>query len=193
MPRSAPDQVEASTTKERILDVALDLFVEHGFDGTSLRQIAEQLGMTKAALYYHFESKEDILMALHMRLHDFGRELLATLGNEPVTLEIWGRLLNELMDQMMAQRKIFLLHERNQAAFEKVHNKSHAQEHEDFQTWFRTVLADPGLSVHDRVRMAGAFGVVFAALFLSGDAFSSATMDELRDELHRAVDDVLQS
>ena len=32
--------------------------------------------MTKAALYYHFASKDDILMALHMRLHEFGREAL---------------------------------------------------------------------------------------------------------------------
>jgi AcrR family transcriptional regulator len=44
-------------TRQRILDVALDLFIEQGFDGTSLRQIAEQLGVTKAALYYHFEPR----------------------------------------------------------------------------------------------------------------------------------------
>ena len=53
--------------------MALDLFTEKGFDGTSLREIAERLGVTKAALYYHFASKDDILMALHMRLHEFGR------------------------------------------------------------------------------------------------------------------------
>ena len=65
--------VAPTDTRERILDVALDLFTEQGFDGTSLRQIAEQLGVTKAALYYHFESKDDILMALHLRLHEFGK------------------------------------------------------------------------------------------------------------------------
>ena len=64
---------DASSTRERILDVALELFGAQGYDGTSLRQIAEQLGVTKAALYYHFESKEDILRALHMRLHEFGK------------------------------------------------------------------------------------------------------------------------
>src|SRR6516162_5877947 len=63
----------APTTRDRILDVALDLFTEQGFDGTSLREIAERLHVTKAALYYHFESKDDILMALHMRLHEFGK------------------------------------------------------------------------------------------------------------------------
>src|SRR6516165_6389439 len=71
------------TTRDRILDVALDLFTTQGFDGTSLRQIAERLDITKAALYYHFESKDDILMALHMRLHAFGRTALIKMQQEP--------------------------------------------------------------------------------------------------------------
>src|SRR5579871_5338427 len=79
-------------TRERILDVALELFIQQGFDGTSLREIAEQLGVTKAALYYHFESKEDILMALHMRLHEFGREAVQAMGEGPVSIEQWADL-----------------------------------------------------------------------------------------------------
>src|ERR1700728_2627182 len=72
-------------TRERILDVALDLFIEKGYDKTSLREIAEQLGVTKAALYYHFKSKQDILMALHMRLHEFGFDALNKLGDQEPT------------------------------------------------------------------------------------------------------------
>ena len=121
--------------------MALDLFIEQGFDGTSLRQIAEQLGVTKAALYYHFESKEDILMALHMRLHEFGTDALAKMGDEPVTLEQWGALLDQIVDQMLAQRKLFLMHERNQAALEKLHSQEHDAEHEDIQNQFRKILA----------------------------------------------------
>ena len=72
-----PDPVpmfdEQVGTRERILDIALDLFTGQGYEKTSLRQIAERLGFSKAAIYYHFASKEDILMALHMRLHEFGR------------------------------------------------------------------------------------------------------------------------
>ena len=66
-PGAGPER-DASSTRERILDIALDLFIEQGFDKTSLRQIAEKLGFSKAALYYHFASKDDILMALHLRL-----------------------------------------------------------------------------------------------------------------------------
>ncbi|MEV0578600.1 helix-turn-helix domain-containing protein [Streptomyces sp. NPDC050392] len=50
--------------REHIKRTALDLFVERGYDGTSLRQIAEALNVTKAAVYYHFKTKEGILAAL---------------------------------------------------------------------------------------------------------------------------------
>ncbi|WP_328792857.1 TetR/AcrR family transcriptional regulator [Streptomyces sp. NBC_00273] len=51
-------------TRKRAQRVALQLFSEHGYDGTSLRMIAEQLDITKAALYYHYKSKEEILAAV---------------------------------------------------------------------------------------------------------------------------------
>ena len=181
----------ATSTRERILDVALDLFTEKGFDGTSLREIAEQLGVTKAALYYHFASKDDILMALHMRFHEFGRDALSMMEDEPVTLELWGNLLDQMVGQMIAQRKIFLMHERNQAALEKLHSQEHDAEHEDVQERFRQVLADPRLPLRDRVRMACSFGAVLSGLFLSGDAFATTSNQELGDLLRDAVHDVL--
>ncbi|GAB3487294.1 TetR/AcrR family transcriptional regulator [Nocardiopsis coralliicola] len=55
MPRRQTD------TRAEIRATALGLFAQHGFAGTSLRQIAEQLGITKAALYYHFPSKDALL------------------------------------------------------------------------------------------------------------------------------------
>lgn len=51
-------------TRKRAQRVALQLFTEHGYDGTSLRMIAERLNITKAALYYHYKSKEEILAAV---------------------------------------------------------------------------------------------------------------------------------
>ncbi|NKQ55703.1 helix-turn-helix transcriptional regulator [Amycolatopsis sp. K13G38] len=53
-----------SDTRERIQQIALDLFVEQGYEKTSLREIAERLEVTKAALYYHFRTKEDIVRSL---------------------------------------------------------------------------------------------------------------------------------
>jgi AcrR family transcriptional regulator len=57
-------QPERSDTRQRIQAVALDLFTEQGYETTSLREIAERLGVTKAALYYHFKSKEEIVQSL---------------------------------------------------------------------------------------------------------------------------------
>jgi len=54
----------AEQTRRRILQTASDLFVEHGYAGTSIRDISERVGMTKGSLYYHFPSKEDLLLAL---------------------------------------------------------------------------------------------------------------------------------
>jgi AcrR family transcriptional regulator len=54
----------AADTRQRILDIATELFRENGYAGTSIRDIADGLGMTKAALYYHFTCKDDVLDAL---------------------------------------------------------------------------------------------------------------------------------
>ncbi|HXY43114.1 MAG TPA: helix-turn-helix domain-containing protein [Acidimicrobiales bacterium] len=171
--------------------MALDLFTEQGYDGTSLREIAEKLGFTKAALYYHFASKEEILLALHMRLHELGKDALTRLGDEQVTLELWGELLDALVDQMLAQRQIFLMHHRNEAALEKLHNKAHEAEHDDIQRRLSLVLADPSLPLGDRVRMAASVGVLFSGLFLSGVALAGASNDEMGRLLREVLQDVL--
>ena len=47
-------------TKERILDEALKLFAQSGYMGTSMNDIADRMGVTKAALYKHYKSKQEI-------------------------------------------------------------------------------------------------------------------------------------
>jgi AcrR family transcriptional regulator len=56
--------VIAGETRARILATALELIAEKGFAATSTRELSERLGFTKAALYYHFRTKEDLLFAL---------------------------------------------------------------------------------------------------------------------------------
>ncbi|TDD98227.1 TetR/AcrR family transcriptional regulator [Jiangella asiatica] len=55
---------DLASTRTRIQDVALELFAERGYDKTSLREISERLGMTKASLYYYFKSKDDIVQSI---------------------------------------------------------------------------------------------------------------------------------
>jgi AcrR family transcriptional regulator len=55
--------VQAERTRQQILETAQRLFTEHGYDATSLQMIADEMGLTKAAVYYHFRAKTDILHA----------------------------------------------------------------------------------------------------------------------------------
>lgn len=55
---------DGKDTRQRILDIALDLFGQQGYAGTSIADIAGRLGTSKAALYYHFGSKSEIIEAL---------------------------------------------------------------------------------------------------------------------------------
>ncbi|CAN3128000.1 TetR/AcrR family transcriptional regulator [Mycobacterium sp. smrl_JER01] len=50
--------------RSRLLDAALELFAERGVDGTSLQVIADHLGVSKAAVYYQFQTKEDMVLAV---------------------------------------------------------------------------------------------------------------------------------
>ena len=61
-------------TKERILETALKLFAQSGYLGTSMSDIAKQLGITKAALYKHYASKQEILDCIVQRMNDMDYE-----------------------------------------------------------------------------------------------------------------------
>ena len=59
----------AGDTKERILEAALELFAHSGYLGTSMNDIAKQLGITKAALYKHYAGKQEILDSIVERMN----------------------------------------------------------------------------------------------------------------------------
>lgn len=64
----------AGETKERILNAALALFSQRGYLGTSMSDIANELGMTKGALYKHYTSKQEILDRITARMRELDRE-----------------------------------------------------------------------------------------------------------------------
>ena len=77
-------------TRRRILDAATELFRDRGYAGTSIRDIADSLGITKAALYYHFTCKDDMLDALVAptveAIEVFIEEAEAAEANDPAVL-----------------------------------------------------------------------------------------------------------
>ena len=177
--------------RERILDVALELFNEQGYDATSLREIAERLGVTKAALYYHFKSKADILLELHLRLHELGSDLLDeldALADEREAVAVWPHLLDRFIDDVVANRDLFLVHQRNQRAFEQIVNdERHRQANDDIENRFRRVLANPGIPLADRVRMSCSIGAVMVGLMGADTLFGEEPPERIAELVRGTV------
>ncbi|GAA5180744.1 hypothetical protein GCM10023322_13740 [Rugosimonospora acidiphila] len=85
----------ADQTRQRIIEVARDLFVERGYQGTSVRDISERLGMTKGSMYYHFASKDELFGALVTPLAE---ELGAFIAEAGATGRVGPGLLGRLVD-----------------------------------------------------------------------------------------------
>jgi AcrR family transcriptional regulator len=178
-------------TRERILDIALELFTTQGYEGTSLRQIAERLGFSKAAIYYHFASKEDIFEALHLRMHDFSREMLSSFDTADMSPKNWASLLDRIVDQIIEARAMFALHERNQAVVKKLHSDSHHDAHDDLEGLLRSLFSNPDIPLSQRVRLACATGAVIGTIVLAGDAFAEVPSEELGEMLRSAIRDLV--
>jgi AcrR family transcriptional regulator len=131
-------------TRQRIQSVALELFAEHGYEKTSLREIAERLGVTKAALYYHFKSKEDIVRSFTEdyvteldALIAWGRAQPRTSGNRALILDRYSGIVGHRLGVLR-----FL--EQNQAAVHHLMTEGQQDRKKLFRTQFETL--------RDRVR-----------------------------------------
>jgi AcrR family transcriptional regulator len=87
-------------TKNRIHDVALAVFSERGWDGATLREIAERLQITRPALYYYYRSKEDILASIHRDLAHSVDGILDWARAQPATAATRGEILHRLAGLM---------------------------------------------------------------------------------------------
>ncbi len=72
--RSPSSRLPAARRRRQLLDVAVDVFAERGFHGTSMDEVAEAAGVTKPVLYQHFDSKRELFLEL---LEDVGSHLVS--------------------------------------------------------------------------------------------------------------------
>ncbi|MFD9722471.1 TetR/AcrR family transcriptional regulator [Streptomyces sp. NPDC059072] len=112
---SSSPQRRRGDTRQRIQDVALELFAEQGYEKTSLREIAERLDVTKAALYYHFKTKEDIIISLFEDVTRPIDELIAWAEDQPRTLETKREVLRRYSEAMAAGASLYRFMHENQA------------------------------------------------------------------------------
>lgn len=79
------------TTRLRIIEAAHDLFIQQGYHGTSMRQIAAEAGIALGGLYNHFDSKEDVFHAVFLKYHFYHEVLPLLSAAEGETVEEFVR------------------------------------------------------------------------------------------------------
>jgi AcrR family transcriptional regulator len=98
--------ITRTAAQTRVLDAALKLIAEHGVSGTSLQMIADSMGVTKAAVYRQFKTKEEIVIAITERelayLED-GLEAAEAEGHGLTAREV---LLDRMIDQAIERRAV---------------------------------------------------------------------------------------
>lgn len=154
-----------NTTRSRIQQVALELFTEQGYDKTSLREIAERLGVTKAALYYHFRSKEELVDSfLGDRLADID-ESIAWLRDRPHTVEVRQEFVRRYAEQLYGGNyaTVMRFFESNQAALKAM--PAGLKLRERFRDLVQALI-DPDMSLTEQFRLAMGVWALHASWFL---------------------------
>jgi hypothetical protein len=100
-------------------------------------------------------------------------------------------VLRGFVDTMLANRKLFVLHERNQTALSALHIKGHDGDHEEMEQQFRRILADSAIPARDRVRLSCALGALLSSLMSLGvlEYLGPAAYGDL---LREAITDLLE-
>ncbi|HZB30137.1 MAG TPA: helix-turn-helix domain-containing protein [Streptosporangiaceae bacterium] len=167
-------------TREKIRAVALELFAEQGYEKTSLREIAERLGVTKAALYYHFKSKEDIVASLYHDVQLEVEKIIAWGDAQPRTMETRRELIRRYYAAMTRDQGSALIRfmQDNHTAVQEV--KAADQVRERFLR-LAQLVTDPEAELADQLRARMAF---FA---LNASAFALRDLDVTDEQRHEAA------
>ena len=95
--------------RERILSEAARLFMAQGYNGISMREIAEAVGVSKAGLYYHFKDKEDLFVAIMRGALDASAQIVRQAATGPTAHEQIAALVRALVAQPADQRALVRL------------------------------------------------------------------------------------
>jgi AcrR family transcriptional regulator len=167
-----------TNTRSRIQEIAIRLFTERGYEATSLREIAEELGFTKAALYYHFKTKEEIVESL---IDDRAKrldELIEWAVGQPRTEETRQEIVRRYAADMTEGRhhQVMRFMERNQAAMHGITKISSMRER---MGTLVELLYDPDDPLHIKLKRAMSIFAMHAVWFiLQKDEVSEAERGE---------------
>ncbi|MFE7898227.1 TetR/AcrR family transcriptional regulator [Streptomyces sp. NPDC057424] len=171
-------QRRRGNTRRRIQDVALDLFAEQGYEKTSLREIAEHLDVTKAALYYHFKTKEEILVSIFEDLTQPIEDLIEWGRRQPHTLATKQEIVRRYADTLAEAAPLFRFMHENQAT---VRDLRIGESFKERIRSLRDIIVDTDAGLVDQVRCVSALFTLHAGMFLLQD------LEGDPEEKHKAV------
>jgi AcrR family transcriptional regulator len=157
-------QTPRGDTRARIVDVALELFAEHGYEKTSLREIADRLGVTKAALYYHFRTKEDILAGIVDSMSAPLDEALAWGEQQPYSPALRDEIVRRFAAGMADRQPLLRFFHENQPTIRELSVGARFKERMIALT---QLVQGPNPSFEDRVRAAMTLMVINVTQFIA--------------------------
>ncbi|HEY8979777.1 MAG TPA: TetR/AcrR family transcriptional regulator [Streptomyces sp.] len=182
-------QQRRGNTRQRIQDVALELFAEQGYEKTSLREIAERLDVTKAALYYHFKTKEEIIVSIFDDLTKPIQELIEWGAQQPHTLETKQEIVRRYSRHLADAAPLFRFMQENQAT---VRELQIGDSFKDRMRSLRDIIMDPEAPLTEQVRYVSAIFTLHAGMFLLQD-FEGTPETKREAVLEVAIDLVTQA
>jgi AcrR family transcriptional regulator len=144
-------------TAARILEVALELFTEQGYEGTSLREVAERLNLTTPALYYHYASKDHLLISLVRPALERTDELIDRSRSAANSTDARRALLGAYLDLLLDCRNLVRFLGRDVGALNRNGIGARIQEQE---RKLRILLVGPRAKDRAHVRAAAAIGTL---------------------------------
>ena len=106
--------IDNKSTKKKIVNAALDLFTTQGFEATSVSQLADAVGIRKASMYSHFESKQDILNALMQNISEQyeTNSIFSETNRDKASFSENGKAFNvDTVTKMIAGHIRYILHD----------------------------------------------------------------------------------
>ncbi|MBF6213839.1 TetR/AcrR family transcriptional regulator [Nocardia puris] len=175
-PSASESVIAGSGTKVAIRDAAVKLFGNKGFDQTSLREVADAVGITKASLYYHYPSKLDLLMAIIDPIVDHMRSVVNDIDAVPYDADGVRTVLRNYLRGLLRHRNAGALCVRDTVAvFNAMGDRF--PDLLDTSQKLREWLGGPDPTDEARVRAAAALEVLGVAL--ASDEFMPGVPEEL--------------
>ncbi|WP_246281962.1 TetR/AcrR family transcriptional regulator [Fodinicola acaciae] len=161
--------------RERILAAAIELFGEVGYDRASIRALGGRLGITSAALYYHFPNKEEILVALAAKIADGVTGIAASAEAIGDRDERRRRILTDYFDLVWGNRALMSVLESSVAAIRTLPPGARTRRAMDRLAEMLATTDDAGA----RLRAAAALNILTSAPRLAGRASRAVAREQL--------------